>query len=180
MKDKYKKGVSLSMMCNVMNNVVQLIYGFCNNKVCDIIGMRWAMVIGNFLIAISLLAFLFVNNKYVFLVFTGLIGLGSVIYMAIPYAIVSIVIPTEELGNNLGLLNCFGVIGQQLSNFIIGSGVGHFVHNSSGKKIGYSSVCGFLDTIASFWIIQPSVGDASKYALIKDANTDFTYVSDVK
>lgn len=142
--------------------------------------MKFAMVIGNFLITVSLLMFLFITNKCIYLLLAGLIGLGMVIHMAIPYAIVSIVIPTEELGNSLGLLNCFGVIGQQISNFLIGTGVGKVVNNSPGKKIGYSAVFGFLATVASFSVIEPSIGESEKYSLIYDAATDFNYISEVK
>lgn len=179
MKNLYQKGVSWAMMCNSVNSLCILIYGFLNSKVCDLIGMKWSMVIGDFLISVSLLFFLFVKNKYVYLGVAGFIGLGTVVFMAIPSAIVSIIIPTEELGNNLGILNCFCVIGQQLSNFIIGSGVGRIVHNSSGKKIGYSAVFGFLATIASFWVVQPSIVEAGQYQSIKDNPTDFTYISEM-
>lgn len=179
MKKLYQKGVSWAMMCNSINSLSILIYGFLNNKVCELIGMKWTMVIGDFLISLSLIFFLVVKNKYVYLGLAGLIGLGTVAFMAIPPAIVSIVIPTEELGNNLGILNCFCVIGQQLSNFIIGSGVGRIVHNSSGKKIGYSAVFGFLATITSFWVVQPSLAEAGQYQSIKDNPTDFTYVSEI-
>lgn len=34
MNKKYQEGVSWSMMRNVINNVVQLIYGFCNDRIC--------------------------------------------------------------------------------------------------------------------------------------------------
>ncbi|KAK8839004.1 hypothetical protein M9Y10_032468 [Tritrichomonas musculus] len=142
--------------------------------------MKFAMVIGSFLITVSLLLLLFITNKCIYLLLAGLIGLGMVIHMAIPYAIVPIVMPTEELGNSLGLLNCFGVIGQQISNFLIGTGVGKVVNNSSGKKIGYSAVFGFLATVASFWVIEPSIGESEKYSLIHDADTDFNYFSEVK
>lgn len=174
LNELYQEGVSWSMMCNVMNNVVQLVYGFLNNKVCELIGMRWTMVIGNFLITLSLLLFLFVKNQFAYLAIAGVLGLGTVIYYAIPYAIVSIVITTEELGNNLGLLNCFGVIGQQISNFAIGTGIGKLTGNSTGKKIGYSSIFGFLATIASFWVIQPKIGET--YSLYNEDVADMNSI----
>lgn len=157
-------------MCNVMNNVVQLLYGFVNSKVCELFGMRIVMVIGNGLMAVGLLLFLFVKNRFAYLGFTGLIGLGNVVYMAIPYAIVSIMIPTEELGNNLGILNCFCVLGQQVSNFLIGKGFSNLYNGSPKKNIGYSSVFGFLAMIASFWIVQPTLADAGNYDKISDTS----------
>ena len=121
--------------------------------------------------SIGLLMFLFITNKYAYFAFTGLIGLGNVIYMAIPYAIVSLVIPTEELGNNLGILNCFCVIGQQISNFLIGMGLNKVLKKSPGKKIGYSSIFGFLATAASLWIVQPSLAETGNYNPIDESGT---------
>lgn len=160
------------MMSNVMNDVIQLFHGFCNHKVCEVIVMKWTMAIGNFLIAVSLLLFFFITNKFVFLLFTGLI----VIYIAVPYAFVSIVIHSNDLGNNLGILNCFGVLGRQVSNLVIGIGVGKAVRNSPGKKIGYSAVFGFLASVASFWVIKPS----DQYGKIQDALNDLNCISDFK
>lgn len=151
-------------MSNVMNDVIQLFYGFCNLEVCEVIGMKWTMAIGNFLIAVSLLLFFFITNKFVCLLFT------------VPYSIVSIVIPSNDLGNNLGILNCLGVLGQQVSNLVIGTGVGKAVRNSPGKKIGYSAVFCFLASVASFWIIKPS----NQYGKIQDAQTDLNCISDFK
>lgn len=48
MKMLYQKGVSWAMMCNYVNSLLILIYGFLNNKVCEVIGMKWTMVIGVF------------------------------------------------------------------------------------------------------------------------------------
>lgn len=171
-KALYDKGVSWSMMSNVMNNAIQLFYGFVNSKVCELIGMKWVMVIGNGLMSIGLLLFFFVSNRFAYLAFTGLIGLGTVIYMAIPYAVVSIVIPTEELGNNLGILNCFCVLGQQVSNFAIGKGLSSVYGNSPRKNIGYSSIFGLLATIASLFILQPSLADVGNYDKIQDESSD--------
>ena len=66
-----------------------------------------------------------------------------------------------------------------MSNFIIGSGIGKFVHNSSGKKIGLSAVVGLLATISSFWVVQPSLAEAGQYQSIKDSPANFTYVSEI-
>ncbi|OHS93384.1 major facilitator superfamily transporter [Tritrichomonas foetus] len=172
-KIDYQKGVSWSMMCNVMNNAFQLIYGFINTKVCEKVGMRAVMIVGNLLLATALLLFFFIDNKNAYLSLTIPLGLGTVIYMAIPYAIVSLCIPTEELGNNLGILNCFGVFGQQVSNWGIGKIIDHFWKvETARKKIGISSVFGFLATIFAFWIVQPTIADTGSYAPIPDLSQD--------
>lgn len=121
------------------------------------------MTLGIALMSFGLLMFLFFENRFAYFAFTGLIGLGNVIYMAIPYSIVSLVIPSEELGNNLGILNCFCVVGQQISNFAIGTGLGKV-----GNKIGYSSVVGFLAAAAALLILQPNLAETRNYNPILD------------
>lgn len=174
--EKYQKGVSFSMMCNLMNNSVQLVYGFLNAKICQSIGMRWTMFIGNLSMGVGLLMFFFVSNKFAYFAFASLIGLGNVIYGGIPSIIVSIVVPPEELGNNLGILNCFCVIGQQLSNFGIGMALDNIIENSSRTKIGYSSIFAFLAAIASLPMTQPTLAERGMYGKITEEAVDRSFV----
>lgn len=167
---KYQKGVSWSMMCNVMNCGFQCLYGFVNTKVCDKIGMKAVMIIGLGFLTLAFFSFFFVSNEYAFLGITVPIGIGSLIINAIPYTIVSLVIPSEELGANLGLLNCFGVFGQQLSNFGIGSGLGAFWPEPR-MMIGLSSIPGLIAMIFAFFMITPGVGEINDYNQIPEHST---------
>lgn len=96
---------------------------------------------------------------------SGLIGISNVIFMAIPSAIVSIVIMSEELGVNFGILNCFLVLAQQVSNCLFGFGL---IKLFSAQKIGYSFVPAFLATVASFWILEPTAIDNANYTQIQE------------
>lgn len=152
----YQDGVSFAMLCLVVNNACQLVYSFINSKTVDFLGMRWTMLAGNIILTGSLISFIWVNQKYAYYAFSGLIGISQVIFTAIPYATVSIVIPTEELVSNLGILNCFCVLGQQVSNW----GMGCFVDaitssRMSSKKIGFSAVFAALAAISSLWMLEP-------------------------
>lgn len=176
LKEKYQDGLSWAMECNIVNNAVQLLYGFANSKVCEWIGMKWVMILGLALQSTALLLFFFLNNKYAYFAITAVLGLGNVIYMAVPYAIVSLCVPTEELGGNLGILNAIGVLGQQVSNFGIGTGLAKIgdTWTTARYKIGISSAFGYLGTIAAFWIIQPDIDEAGKYRPIQDSATSGT------
>lgn len=170
LNEQYQDGLSWAMMCNIMNNAVQLVYGFLNSKVSEKIGMKWVMIIGNGLMGVALMLFFFMDNQYSYFLVTSFLGLGNVVYMAIPYAIVSLCIPTEELGSNLGILNCFGVLGQQVSNFGIGSGLSKLGGdwNTARYKIGISCIFGYLGMIASFWVVQPTLAESGQYNAIPD------------
>lgn len=167
----YYEGIKYSMLCLAVYNGIQLIYSFVNNKVCDLIGMKWTMIIGNIIMTVCLVCFQFVEIPYAYFAIIGFLGFSQVIFNAIPLAIVSLVVPTEELGNNFGILNCFCVIGQQIANF----GLGLFVDNvfkndpfAVRMKISMSSVFGLLAVITSFWIIQPTIADIGNYNQILD------------
>ena len=165
-KKNYQDGVSWSMMCNVVYYFFQFAYGFMNTWVCDRIGMKWVMIIGLFLLTSGFFSFFFVSNKYAFLGITIPLGFGNLVYTAIAFTVVSMVIPTEDLGANLGILTCFGVFGQQVSNFGIGSGLGAIWPNDSRKMIGLSSIFGFLAFISAFFMIQPGLNDVNNYHIM--------------
>lgn len=166
------KGKTKAMQCSIINNFVQLVYGFLNNRAVDTIGMKWLMVIGNTIMTIALLCFLFITNEYVYFGIAGLMGLGQVISMTIPHGIVSLVIPTQELAHNFGILHCFLIFGQIVSNLGIDTIVSKIVNNDDANistyDIGYSSIFGFLAVIASFFIVQPSLADIGNYNKIGD------------
>lgn len=167
----YDDGIKHAMLCLSVNNAIQLVYSFLNNRVCDLIGMKWTMIIGNAILGVCLLLFEFIRERYAYFAIIGILGFSQVIFQTVPFAIVSLVIPTEELGSNFGILNCFCVIGQQLTNWGFGLLVDHVYPNDPfavRKKISYSSSFGFLATIASFWIIQPTLAETGQYQQIPD------------
>lgn len=172
----YYDGIKYSILCLAVYNGIQLVYSFLNSKVCDVIGMKWTMITGNVIMTVCLLCFQFVNTPSAYFVIIGALGFSQVIFNSIPPVIVSLVVPTEELGNNFGILNCFCVVGQQIANF----GLGMLVDNLFSDdpflvrlKICLSSIFGLLAVITSFWIIQPSLHDIGQYDQIPDeSNTN--------
>lgn len=89
LKPLFDKGLMMAMRCNIVNNVVQLIYGFLNNKFVDKVGMKCVMVIGTFVMSVSFMCFFFIKEKkkITFYCLVGLVGFGQVIFMTIPYAL---------------------------------------------------------------------------------------------
>lgn len=167
----YQEGIKHSMLCLSVNNAVQLIYSFVNNRVCDAIGMKWTMIVGNSILTVCLFLFQFVEERYAYFAIVGCLGLAQVVFQTIPFAIVSLVIPTEELGSNFGILNCFCVVGQQLTNW----GFGLLVDNvfksdpyAVRMKISFSSSFALLAAVTSFWIIQPTLAETGQYNQIPD------------
>lgn len=55
--------------------------------------------------------FYFVNERYAYLT------IGSLIFNSVVNTVVTLAIPEDEWGAYFGVINCFCVIGQQMSNF---------------------------------------------------------------
>jgi hypothetical protein len=152
---KFQKGVSWALLCNVILYVAMFIWGFLNAKICALLTMRWVYC-GTMLVwGICLVLFFFVTNKYVYLVVAIPAGIITCVTNSLPYAIVSMCIPTEEIGGNLGLVVCLNVVGQQISNFGIAQGLGTIWNYSPKYLTGISCVGAFLGVIAGLWIITP-------------------------
>lgn len=176
LKDKYQQGVSWSMMCNVVYCSFQFAYGFLNTWICDKIGMKSVMALGLLILSGGLFSFFFVSNKYAFLGLTIPLGIGNLIYTAIAYTVVSMVIPTEDLGANLGILTCFGVIGQQISNFGIGTGLAVIWPDNPRMMISISSVVGFIAFLSTFFMINPGFNEINDYQRMTDKSIQETSI----
>ena len=88
------------------------------------------------------------NSDYSFKIFTEF-------FNSVPYAVVGMIIPQEQMGVYMGALNAFVVVGQQLSNFAIGAGVGAAVGEDKGIIIGCGAIFAILAAIYCYWIMVP-------------------------
>ena len=156
MIDKYQKGVSWAMMCNVMNYGVQFLYSFVHTYVCNFIGMKYVFMILMFLLGVMYLLFFFVRTTLPYLFMMIPVGLATVAYLSIPQAIVSLCVSKAETGIYLGSLYCFGTAGQQFSNFVIGMGGGAIWPRQPGTLIAVSCVFAFIAGFLCLIIIVPS------------------------
>ncbi|KAK8834215.1 hypothetical protein M9Y10_032629 [Tritrichomonas musculus] len=169
-KQKYQDGISWAMMCNVVYYSFQFVYGFLNTWICNRVGMKIVMIVGLLFLSLGFFSFFFVSNKYAYLGISIPLGFGNLIYNAVAYAVVSLVIPTEDLAGNFGVLICAGVIGQQISNFGIGSGLAAIWPNNSRMMIGLSSIFAFLGFLSAFFMVNPKEGDINNYSKIPESN----------
>lgn len=170
LKDQYQRGLSWSMVCNVIGSLSQLCYSFVNPKVCEIFTMRWVFVGGMILLATTFTSFSIFSDKYVFLLMSLPRGIGWSCCSSIPDALVSLAIPTEELGGNIGLMVCAAVLGQQASNLGIGRIIGAACNYSPRFLIFASIIPALCGVVAGTQIIQPSPDAYSEYRTLLNDN----------
>jgi len=155
--DKYQKGVSWAMMCNLVSYGVQFVYSFVHPKCVKLIGMRVIFIVLMIVQGIILLLFFWVRSKTAFLFMHIGIGLGVVAYNAIPQAIVSFSVSKAELGKYLGALQSFEPLGNQIANWAIGFGMRKVWPEKPGHLIAISSVFSFIAAVAGFYLIIPDL-----------------------
>lgn len=88
-------------------------------------------------------------------------GIGYGTCMSIPYAIAAIGAKSsnQDVGVYFGILIVFSCIGEQFSNFSIGSLCGQIWPNNPRILIAISSVFGVLASISSFYIVEPKIAE---------------------
>lgn len=157
---KYMKGVSFGMLTIGVSSALVLLYAPFQSLLVKRIGMKWTYASSQLIEAICLVCVFFVTNKIALLVIFLPLGVSLSIFNSIPFAVVGLNVSKEKMGVYMGVLNCFLVVGQQLSNFILTSGVGTISNKFfDGKKapiIGCASFFAVAAAILCKYIIVPN------------------------
>ncbi|KAH0791979.1 major facilitator superfamily transporter [Histomonas meleagridis] len=153
--EQYNDGVNFGMLVIAVSNVLVLIYGFFQEKVIQICGMKLAYALSQIIEGICLVLVFFVKNKWALMGIFAPLGISCNIFNSVPYAVVGTCVSQEQMGTYMGVLNSCCVVGQQISNFLLGSGVGALSKNWKAPIIGSGSVFAFLSALLCFWIIVP-------------------------
>ncbi|OHT08065.1 major facilitator superfamily transporter [Tritrichomonas foetus] len=175
LQELYIEGISWSMMCGAVRYSAQLIWGFVNTRISELIGFKATTILGYALMAVGLLMFYFIDNKYVYLPIVFAIGIGFGTCMSIPFSIVSLSTPLKDFGANLGIMFMASVIGEQTSNLGLGMALGSTIWVDRPRMlIGLSGVIGVIATIAAFWVQQPIPPSENYLSLPNEGSTDIS------
>jgi len=138
--DLYEQAVSWTGLVNGWYNIVTFLCAF---------GLVWfakkySPKLVHFsclvLAGIGLLAFPFIENKYLlFPAITGF-GIGWASMMGIPYLIVVSKIPKERYGVYMGIINMMIVIPMFIQTTTFGFILKHFLNNNSGNAIAFAGI----------------------------------------
>ena len=127
----YKEGVAFGMMVIAISHLFVLIFGIFNNSIITILGMKFSYQLSQIIATISLFSIFLFRNKWILLIFLAPLGISVLIFNSIPFAIIGMSVPFEQMGVYMGVLNTYAVVGQQLSNFLLFSGLSFFIPSKS-------------------------------------------------
>ena len=169
--DNYQEGVSFGMLTVGISSGLVLIYAPFQSLLIKYIGIKWTYASSQIIEAICLVTVFFVTNKYLLLVIFLPLGISLSIFNSVPFAVVGLNVTIDKMGIYMGVLNCFLVVGQQLSNFILSSGVGTLsTKYFDGKRcpiIGCGSFFALAAAILCKFIIIPDQNQEMAEPLVK-------------
>lgn len=171
---RYMEGVSFGMLTIGVSSLLVLLYAPFQSLLIKTIGMKWTYASSQLIEAICLFCVFFVTNKYALLAIFLPLGISLSIFNSIPFAVVSLNVSIETMGIYMGVLNCFLVVGQQLTNFILTSGVGTISNKFFDcKKAPIIGCAGFFALIAAIlckFIIVPKGPQPTKQSFTDPLN----------
>ena len=151
----YRDGLNFGMLTMANVNGLVMLFSPLQGKLMNCLGMKWLYAISQIVEAAVLIPLFFVTNKWILFGLLAPMGIACQLFNSVPYAVVGMIIPQEQMGVYMGVLNSFVVVGQQISNFAIGTGVGAAVGNKKGYIIGSGAVFAIAAAIFSSCIIVP-------------------------
>ncbi|OHS96247.1 major facilitator superfamily transporter [Tritrichomonas foetus] len=159
--DKYMEGVSFGMLTVGFSSLLTIFYAFFQPVLIKHVGMKWTYAISQITETCCLLSIFFVFNKWALLCIFLPLGITLSIINSIPFAIVGLNCPQETMGIYMGVLNCFLVVGQQVSNFTLSSGIGtvstKYFDGKRSPIIGCGAFFSLTAAILCKFIIVPEV-----------------------
>ncbi|KAH0785302.1 major facilitator superfamily transporter [Histomonas meleagridis] len=162
----YEDGKAFGMLVIAISNFLVLLYSFVQSAIIKLLGLKLSYSISQIIEALVLIPVFFVKNKWVLLGLLAPLGISCTIFNSVPFAVVGMIIPLEQMGTYMGVLNCFAVLGQQCSSFLLGSGVGA-LSNKKGPIIGSGSAFAIVAAVLCYWIIVPQENNEINEELLR-------------
>ena len=167
----YVDGVSFGMLVLSISSAVSIIYSAFQPKIVEYINMKYVYLVSQILVTIILLLVFFITNKYALMVLLIPLAINLSVSNSIPFTIVATCVPQEQMAVYMGVLNFFAVLGQQLAQLIIITGIG-YVSPKVGYVIGSSCVFSLIGCIFSLRIETPPSGLERVDALLQISSHD--------
>ena len=155
LKDKYTEGVNFGMLVIGVSNILVMFYGIIQDSVLKCLGMKFSYALSQIIEAICLIPLFFIKDKWILLLLLAPLGISCTIFNSVPFAVVGMIVDQDKMGTYMGILNSFAVIGQQLTNFILGSGIGS-IFTQKAPIIAGGSFFAVIAAIMCYWIIVPT------------------------
>jgi len=152
--NKYNDGVAFGMLVIAASNCLVLLFGPAQNSIVNCLGMKSSYGLSQFIAAISLACLFFVKEKWTLLAILSPLGVSSLFFNSIPFAVICLTVPLEQMGVYMGVMNSYAVAGQQLSDLLLLSLLPSYV-TKKGFIIGSGFVFAIISGLLCFKMVEP-------------------------
>ena len=151
---RYDDGISHAQTLALIQTCVQVFWSFINTSIINFIGLKKTWIFGIVCAIICDVLFFINMNKWIFIIAFICQGIAQVSTGSTPYAMISLVTPTEQLASMITVLIFTNNVAGILSQFILNMGLLSikWFEDNPGRLIGISFV------FEIFSIILGSIG----------------------
>ncbi|EAX98134.1 Major Facilitator Superfamily protein [Trichomonas vaginalis G3] len=145
------QGNDFGMLVLAVSNAFGLLYLLFQPKIIEKFHSKYVFFVSQVIAMISLIVGCFLTNKYG-LMFTYMpLGISLAVCNSIPFAVIAVTVPQEQMAVYMSVINIFVVIGQQLSQLIVCVGIMKLTNNTA-YTIGTASIFAFVSACLCFRI----------------------------
>ncbi|OHT11604.1 major facilitator superfamily transporter [Tritrichomonas foetus] len=138
----YDSGVSHAQLLMLIQTIVQVVFSFLNTAVVNRIGLKNTWIFGMCCGIVCDLLFFFILDKWAYIISYITQGIVQVIANSTPYAMVTLITPSDKLAGIITIVIFFGNIAGVIAQFGLQMGLGSVAWFSAnpGRLIGVSLV----------------------------------------
>ena len=168
--DQSDKGLCFGLFVTALTNALTFLYGIVHTPIVNLLGMKATYFLSHLIMAICFIGVFFTTNQWALLGLFAPMGIANTVFNSVPFSITSSTSKAEDIGTNLGVLNIFVVLGQQITNLLnllYGYIIDHWKWFNSrvGKNqayIGLGSIPALIAAFLAFSLIIPTKEDYEK------------------
>lgn len=147
-------GKSFGMLILALSQIFELMTTFIVPKIIAKINMKRTYAISMSFLTVLLIISGFIKNKFALMGIYSLIGICPAVFKTIPYLLIQIIVPDEQLSIHRNILNSSASIGKMLSMLLIGIFVS-FAKLDDRIIIASGAFFAFISAILCYWMILP-------------------------
>ena len=142
----YNDGVSHAQTLALIQTIVQVIFSFASTYVTKVLGLKGTWMFGMIAGCVAQFLFFFILNRWVYLICAVLWAFDQVVGNSVPYSVVSLYAPKDNMAGCLTVVVFVGNVAGLLSNFIFTMGLGsvEWFKTNPGRLIALPIVFTFL------------------------------------
>ena len=151
----YDNGLSHAQLLALIQTITQVCFSFLSTPITNLIGLKWTWFFGMACGTIAQGLFFLTMNKWYYVICAVLWGIDQCIGNSVPYSVISLYAPKDNMAGMLTVCVCVGNISAFIANFAFTMGLGsvYWFKSNPGRLIAVNLVFTGLAGIVGLFAI---------------------------